>query len=395
MSAFPLVGSRYARIGLLAIFCGHASLSLIYDALPPIMVEVAAHFGGGERGIIVAQLASSLPYFGVMLAGLLTPVPVRWWGYRKMLLGNLILYGLLGSAGAVIDDAWILLVTRFGLGFAVGSLITCCMGYVALKFDDVHRTRLAGWMLACGAGCGVIFILISGFVAASFGWRAPFLLHFLITGFFLLPVLCMEEIEPAGVVERDPFRLVQLRSVFAVYATAFVLQFLVGIFFIQLALLIGSLPFGSPQIVGVIFAVVGISSSLASFSYGRWFVHIRPTVVNATGFLVTAAGIGLGAVAWTLPVFILSGILYGSGSAIAQASLFTWAMEKTPPALLTNSMGLVFTSLYLGIAIGPTLAAPLPVMLGVRNTFLVIAVGIVIGLCISWLYRRRARPLNA
>lgn len=391
MSAASLPRSWYSRVGVLAIFCGHAGLSLIYDAMPPIVVEVAKHFGGGERGMIVAQLASSLPYFGVMLAGLLAPFPVKWWGHRNVLLVNLIMYGLLGSAGAIIDDASLLLVTRLGLGFAVGSLITCCMGYVAVKFDDAHRARLAGWMLACGGACGVIFILVSGFVAAAFGWRAPFLLHLLISGFFLVPVLCMDRAKPVATHEKAPLSLNQLNPVVVVFATAFVLQLTVGIFFVQSAFLIGEMPFGSSQMIGVIFAVVGVSSSLSAYSYGRWFVHVPPTVVNAAGFLLTGAGMVVAALAWTLPSFLLSAVLYGMGSAIAQASLFTWAMQKSPPALLTNVMGLVFTSLYLGIAIGPTLAAPLPMIIGIRNIFLILACGIFLGVGIAWSFQRRHR----
>lgn len=46
---------------VVAIFTGNGACALIYDALPPILPALSRHFGGGEHGDFIAQLASTCP----------------------------------------------------------------------------------------------------------------------------------------------------------------------------------------------------------------------------------------------------------------------------------------------------------------------------------------------
>ncbi|MEC9017453.1 MAG: hypothetical protein VYC29_06010, partial [Pseudomonadota bacterium] len=63
--------SAARRILLIAaILSGNAAAALLYDALPPILADLARLLGGGTRGQFLAQLASTLPMLGVMLSGL-------------------------------------------------------------------------------------------------------------------------------------------------------------------------------------------------------------------------------------------------------------------------------------------------------------------------------------
>lgn len=371
-----------ASLALVAIFGGHAGLALIYDALPPILVQLANNFGGGPRGEVIAQFASSLPYFGVMIAGLTTPFPVRRWGIRNVLLVALLLFGLLGSSGALIEKAELLLATRFLLGLAVGTMVTCCLSYVALNFDQVRGARMAGWLLAFGCLCGVTFILISGFVASRFGWQAPFYLHGVVTVLFLVPVLCMEHGTVPARPDKRMFNLVRLKPVVPVFAVAILLQAAVGIFLIQLAFLLGKLPFGTPNAIALIFALLGIASTVSAYSYGRWVVRMSPGIVVASGFAIVALGTTIAALATTMGMFTIAVLVYGTGSALTQAALFAWAMRRAPPELATNAMGLMFTCLYFGTAAGPAAAASLPSLLGIRNLFFLLVIAIVVGLMV-------------
>jgi MFS family permease len=383
-------------LAITGVFAGHAGLALIYDALPPVLVQLAKHFGGGTRGEIVAQFASSLPYFGVMIAGLAAPFPIARWGTRNVLLVALVLFGLLGSAGALIYEAGLLLFTRFVLGLAVGTMVTCCISHVALNFDEVRRARMTGWLLAFGCLCGVLFILISGLVASRFDWRAPFYLHAVVTVIFLLPVLCMGR----GTVPPRPDKrlldLVRLKPVATVFAVAIILQALVGTFLIQLAFLVGGLPFGTPNAIALIFAMLGSAAAASSFSYARWLVHVSPAVIVAVGFGIVAVGTCIAAFASSFGVFSIAVLIFGTGSAMTQAALFTWAMRRSPPDLVTYAIGFLFTCLYFGTASGPAAAARLPGMLGIRNLFLLIVVSIVVGLiivglltCLQWRRRKQ------
>lgn len=379
MIAADISRSWRIRFGILAVFSGHASLALIWDALPPVLVQIAQNFGGGARGQMIAQYATSLPFFGVMVAGLLAHYPVRRWGTRDVLLVALILYGIFGSVGAVIDQAWLLLSTRLLLGLAVGTVVTCCVGHVAISFDAIVRARMSGWLIAFGSFCGVVFILISGYVASNFGWRMPFLLHGVVSAAFVIPVLCMNRgILPPAPDEKSG-ELARLKPTLPVFALAIVVLAIISIFFVQLSFLVGSLPFGMPATIGVVFAILGCAASLSSFVYGRWFAGIAPNILLVSGMLLVAAAMVVAAYAWSYGAVLLCAVIFGTGSAFAQASLLTWAMRSTPPDLATKAMGLMFTCIYLGTAAGPALTASLPIMLGIRNLFVMLAIATVAG----------------
>lgn len=386
MNLAHVYAPRWALV--VAVFCGHAALALVYDALPPILVQVAAHFGGGANGAMVAQFASSLPFFGIMLAGLVAPVPIRTWGIRNVLVSALILFGLLGSAGAVLDEAWTLLFTRFMLGLAVGTMVTCCVTSVALNFEAVMRARMTGWLLAFGCLCGVILILVSGYVAAWYGWRAPFLLHGVISLIFIVPVLLMGRgIPPVAPLERFS-ELSRLAPVMPVFAIAICLQGLAAIFLIQLAFLIGSAAFGTPEVISELFAIIGVAAAATVFSYGRWLVHVAPQSLASIGLTLLSGGFIAAAVADTYAVFAVCAILHGAGSALTQASLFNWAMLKTPPEQTARAMGLMFTCLYLGAAVIPALTAPLPIVLGIPNLFWILGTMTLIAVAVTGVIAR-------
>ncbi|MET0370387.1 MAG: hypothetical protein ABW039_03315 [Sphingobium sp.] len=85
---------------VLACFTATLSAALIYDVLPPIMTDLARHFGGGDAGAFRAQLAGTLPLFGVMIGGLLSGPAIERFALRPTLLVAMVLFGMTGSAPA-------------------------------------------------------------------------------------------------------------------------------------------------------------------------------------------------------------------------------------------------------------------------------------------------------
>ncbi len=370
------------RAAILAVFSGNAGLSLIWDVLPPVLIPLAKHFGGGGQGQVIAQFASSLPFFGIMIAGLLVDFPVRRYGTRNVLLVALVAFGFLGSVGAAIDHAWLLLVTRFLLGIASGAMLSCCFGHVAVNFDGPDRARMIGWLITFGTLTGVGFILVSGYIASAFTWRTPFLLHAIVSVIFLGPVLCMKRGKAAETRKPASGSYKALKSTFPVLALALAMQAISSTFQIHLAFLIGAMPFGTPSAIGAIFALLSCAVAAASFAFGRWFVHILPSTGVVCGFILIAIGLGGSAGAWSFETFVAPILVYGVGIGLTLSCLFTWATRAAPPELATKTMGLMYTCLYFGAAAGPAVTAPVPIILGIPPLFLMISASIVAGILI-------------
>jgi MFS family permease len=378
------------RAAVLAVFSGNAALSLVWDVTPPVIVQLAEHFGGGEHGQMVAQFASSLPFFGIMIGGLIVDYPVRRWGVRNVVLVALAAFGLLGSVGAVIDEAWMLLLTRLFLGLASGVMLACCFAHVAVRFEGAARARMIGWMITFGTMTGIGFILVSGYIASAFDWRTPFLLHAIVSIIFLVPVCCME-ISKGDDARKASGRYRSLKPTLPVLALAVAMQAISSTYQIHLAFLIGTMPFGTPSAVGIIFALLSTAVATASFAYARWLVHLVPSAGVVRGFILIAIGIALSSSAWSFATFVIPILIYGAGIGLTLSCLFSWAMRSAPPELATKTMGLMYTCLYFGAAAGPAATAPLPIMLGIPTLFVMIAAGIATALLLAALVRMQPR----
>lgn len=371
-----------AAIATAVPFAGYSGLAMIYDALPPILVDLARHFGGGTAGQSVAQFAGTLPFFGVMVGGLASASLINRWGLRSPLLAALAAFGIMGSTGYVIDVAWQLLLTRFLLGLATGVMLTCCATYVAIRYDHVTRTRFNGWLMAWGCFTGIVFVLISGYVASAMSWRAPFLLHLVVALAFLAPALCMENLiaEREGGTRslRDDLR--ELEPATPAYLTAFGLFTVQTFFFFQLTFLLSSSGFGDPTLIGRIFAITGVASTASAFAYSIWGPRFDPRHVAAVGLGMVGTGVALAALSNSLPGYALAVCVYGAGGAVTQAALFTRVMLVSSATLAPRALGLVTTSLYFGGTIGPVILAPLLWYIDLRNIFLLLASAIAVWL---------------
>lgn len=383
-------GRLRSTIAAAVPFAGYSGLALIYDALPPILVDVARHFGGGTAGQSVAQFAGALPFFGVMIGGLISAPIVNRRGLRVPLLVALAIFGLTGSAGYLIDQAWLLLATRLLLGVATGVMLTCCATYVAVRYDNDMRARFNGWLMAWGCFTGIIFVLISGEVATAMSWRAPFLLHLAVALLFVGPALCMEQlrIDRTGNPRKLRDDLPALKPALPAYFTAFGLFTMQTFFFFQLTFLLSSSGFGDPIVVGRIFALTGVAATASAFTYSFWGRKFDPRHAIALGLAMVGVGIGLAAVATSLAGFAVAVCIYGAGGSMTQAALFTRVMQVSSVDVSPRALGFVTTSLYFGGTVGPIILAPLLWYLDLRTIFLMLAVAIMLWVLLAATRRR-------
>ena len=91
-----------AMINIAAICCGNTAAAMVYDALPPVIPQVAAHFGGGQRGEAVAQVAVSLAVLGTGIAGLFTAAVAARIGFKTLLAASWLIFGLAGAAAPLL-----------------------------------------------------------------------------------------------------------------------------------------------------------------------------------------------------------------------------------------------------------------------------------------------------
>jgi AAHS family 4-hydroxybenzoate transporter-like MFS transporter len=155
-----------ALTALTIIFDG-ADIQLLGIAVPTMMAE-----WGAARGAFAPVLASGL--FGMMIGATLGGIIGDRFGRRVALAGCLLVFGLLTSAVALVDNLGVLAALRFlaGLGFGgtVPNAAALTSEYVPLR----HRTFAVTLTIVCVPLGGTLAALVASAVLPAFGWRALF-----------------------------------------------------------------------------------------------------------------------------------------------------------------------------------------------------------------------------
>ncbi|WP_165521947.1 MFS transporter [Micromonospora zingiberis] len=117
------------------------------------------------------------------------------YGVRRPLAIGLLLYGLAGGAGAIVESYPLLIATR--LVFGVGAALVFTGTTVGLldRYAGPARDRVMGWRSTAISLGGVVWPLIGG-VLGVLSWRAPFLVYLLGIPLALLALRLPDEPRP-------------------------------------------------------------------------------------------------------------------------------------------------------------------------------------------------------
>lgn len=393
----PIAELGLARQAMIVAACFAATLSaaLIYDVLPPIMADLSKHFGGGATGSFVAQLASTLPLFGVMIGGLCAGPLIERFGLKPTLLTAMALFGLAGSAGVALDQVAPFLASRIAMGFAAGMMTTACTSLVAIYFRGAPRARMNGLIISAGSVGGIVFVLIAGWTALWW-WRAPFLLHGAIVLAFLLPVLLTGPVPAAAPI--TPGAMVnfkRLRPIVPVCATGFAWFVIMLMGGVKAPFVMAESGITNHATIASIYAINAGSVTVSSLIFGHYAARFAPVGVVRIAFLLNALALCIVGTASAVPQFVLGMSLSGISTGVALTAIWTWGMRRAPHDLIARSLGTMTMTLYLGGALSTVVTAPYQAAFGTRGQFLAVAATITVLVAASWLAQRRRSPAAA
>jgi MFS family permease len=197
-------------------------------AQPPIGTTVPGRFAGvmagGAAGLILVQMgwvfagmdytiySSALPLIladlkisiptgglifflslqGTWIGSLLVPVIADYFGRRRSMMGNILLYALTTGAVAFAASSVYLTIARFLVNFGIGAEQPIGATYIAERWNPKTRARAMGFMQS-GFAIGLLLAsLLLATIAPTYGWRPLFLIGaipaLLVVGFrFFLP----------------------------------------------------------------------------------------------------------------------------------------------------------------------------------------------------------------
>ena len=135
--------------------------------------------------LILADLKISIPSAGIIfflslqglwIGSILVPIVADYFGRRRVMMGNILLYALTTGAVALSQTSWYLTLARFLVNFAVGAEQPVGATYISERWNARTRARAMGFMQS-GFAIGLLLAsLLLALLAPTFGWRILFVI---------------------------------------------------------------------------------------------------------------------------------------------------------------------------------------------------------------------------
>ncbi|GIJ20542.1 MFS transporter [Micromonospora lutea] len=360
--------------GLALLLIGSTLTVLAGTVLTPVvqLLITERHLSATAAGLIVTV-------HGVSLAAV-APVAGRIvdrHGVRRPLAAGLLLYGVAGGAGVVVEAYPVLIATR--LLFGVGAALVFTGTTVGLldRYAGTARDRVMGWRSTAISLGGVVWPLVGGALGVL-SWRAPFAVYLLGVPLALLALRLPDEpraaAPPPGATAGRSALLARAPGLLAVYALQAAATLLLYTVLVFLPVRLAALDIANTAVVASFSASSSAAMSVAGLGYAGLRARLTEPVLLRWAFTTwTVALLALALV--DVPVVLLAAaVLFGLGMGLAVPALTVLTADRAPAGGRGRATALLATAGFTGQVASPLLLGPLHAATSVRLTFLSAAV---------------------
>lgn len=360
-------------------------LVLLSTALAPLGVPLISPTLPVFRdtfGVTAAQaslLVSGYFAVGILLSPFVGLLTDRL-GRKRVLVGGLTTFGLLGGAMAFAPSFEVVLALRVLQGSGAAAIFITTVTIIGDTFEAAQRTAVLGVNVAVLSLTAALFPVLGG-ALVTVSWNAPFLTYFAAVPLAVAVALVLEEptrrAESGGVAHlRSALSTVVRPAILALFGVTFLTEFLAfGVVFTTLPFLLD--PLLTPVLVGTIILSAEAVSMVAATATGRLARRFSSVQLVALGFACYAVGFSLiGASGWV--VTIVAGVaVAGAGIGLLLPSIDAALSERTTEAYRAGTFSLRNSATFSGRFAGPVTFTGLAVTAGVGYTPLLLAAGVV------------------
>jgi MFS family permease len=341
--------------------------------IAPSLPAMREHFNNVENADYLVRLALTLPALFIALGAPLVGIIIDKLGRKPLLIVSLILYGIAGSSGLILNSLDSILVGRALLGVSVAGIMTTATTLIADYYVGAARAQFLG-LQAAFMGLGGVFFLSFGGIIADQNWRYPFAIY--LFSLLLVPCAVFFLIEPErnqpvkqnqGIVTETPQLPINL--VIITYGIGILTQIVFYLIPVQLPFYLKQLFSAGASQSGLAIALATLFSAMASLLYRQIKAKLSFTAIYGIAFLNMGIGYCFISLGTAYPVVLLGLAVAGSGLGLLMPNMNFCLTSVTPDAMRGKILSGVTTSLFLGQFLSPLLSQPISSRLGLASTY--------------------------
>ena len=331
------------------------SASLLAASGPAInanIPQIAAAFP--DIPLATIELLSTIPSLFLMLSVLMSSFIANKLRIKRTIMIGLGLVMVCGFIPALINNFYLIVVSRALLGFGIG-LFNSLLVILANYFYEGHeRTTFYGLQASCEGIGGMIITFIAGQLI-NINWQAPFYSYLLAVPVFFLFLFFVPKIENTIINKKESHReKQQLKSYFPLVKYV-ILVFIIAIFYMTMGIkttpIIIEGGYGDASYSSLVLLLVGFGSMISGFIFGKVYKVLKKNTL-IIAILLIAFSLFLIGVANNVMISYAGGFLIGFGFRLFLPYLVNSVNRLDIPnkGLATS---LILVGYNLGVAITP------------------------------------------
>ncbi|NJO62008.1 MAG: MFS transporter [Richelia sp. RM2_1_2] len=367
----PNINSTSTKATLLVI----STLTVMSGAtIAPSLPAMQDYFNSVENADYLVRLALTLPALFIALGAPIVGIIIDKLGRKPLLIVSLILYGIAGSSGLILNSLNLILIGRALLGVSVAGIMTTATTLIADYYIGAARAQFLG-LQAAFMGLGGVFFLSFGGIIADQNWRYPFAIY----SFSLLLVPCAflflsepernQNINSNREINTETPQSLPINLVIITYGIGILTQIVFYLIPVQLPFYLKQLFSAGASQSGMAIALATLFSAIASLLYRQIKNKLSFTAIYGIAFLNMGIGYCFISLGTAYPIVLLGLAIAGSGLGLLMPNMNFCLTSVTPDAMRGKILSGVTTSLFLGQFLSPLLTQPISSRMGLANTY--------------------------
>ena len=377
----------------LALILSSATLTVMAGSIiAPVLnlMRDGLHVGPSYVGLIITTHGLFMAIFSPFMGSIIDRR-----GARRPFIVGLIIFGIAGGSGLLISSYGVLLISRACLGISLAGIFTAINVLILNMYEGAERDRVMGWRGSAQSLGGIIWPMIGG-ILGGLSWHMPFAVYLIAIPIGLLALARLPE--PEIHLGHGP-EAVGGMSVLQVLRGSPVLLFINGLVFfsnVQLYVIVIFLPqlletFGvsSTFQISLFITIMAAAAGTIAFFYGRIRTRMTYRTIALIAVMLWAISFASVSRAPSILAIALSVALFGAGQGLIMPTVMAWIGDAVPVSFRGRFSSYLGTFGFIGQFLSPILFAPVLILVGLNNVFMVSAgVGAVWFLLLFFLLRR-------
>ncbi len=299
--------------------------------LAPVLPRIMEEFGSVPNFQYWVPMVLTVPALCVAILSPVAGIMGDWFGRRKLLIGSLVVYGVIGLAPIFLTDLTAIIVSRIGVGVTEALIMVLTTTMIGDYFTGAARDKWLAAQTAVASLSALLFFNLGGFLG-SISWRAPFWVYSSALVMLVGVLLFTWEPKKAGA-EREaaPRNVSWAGFPWPIFTGIIGVTIFASTLFytVQIMASTGLTELGSadPARNGFLTSIPSIGVPLGTFIYSRLTGTPVARLLMAE-FGILGAGFLVMSNATSIPAFLIGCGINQIGAGLILPTLLVWAMSQ-------------------------------------------------------------------